>query len=157
MATVHKDAVDRIRKQVERRDHEAPIKSVPVSQEENVIFTTVLLDGFGFELLSDPVNDERVRRVFLNRISKRQLTSTRRWQKKSAAPPKRDSVTLSRKFVHEEAFREVAKREGLRVRAAEDTIWVVDEHKRGPEWWKEALVKEEAEVRKRRRLQRMAA
>lgn len=140
------DEVDHLRKQAARRNH--PIKSVPIAEDRNAVFSTHSFEG------SHVPDDEEVRRLFLStRISRRRLTDTGKWARKSRAEqprPENRCTTLSKTFVGRQAFLNIAKRLKATVIERQDTIFFRDEWGYGPEKFKEMLVQEENRVRKAR-------
>lgn len=139
--------VDRLRKQAARVGQ--PIESVPVAKDWNVLFSPHRFEN-AYELSS-----EDVRRVFLiDRISKRQHTRNGRWEDKKKAQKPASGETISRGFIGSEAFANVATTHGLKVFQSGTGRYFDDPLERGSDYWKPLFVKEEHELRRKRRLAR---
>lgn len=150
--------VDHLRKQAHRRD--CPTYSVPVSEEENVVFSTYQFPSAitvqrAFKA-AESADEEFVRRVFLEeRVSRRHTTSTGKWERKRLVAKPR-GVTLSRDFIGRQAFLNVADRHSKLVsgRFSEEGAFFHDNEELGAEYWKRLLMSEEHRLRKESRRQR---
>lgn len=139
--------VDHLRKWASRR--EAPIKSCPVSDDENVVFSPVELEG------SHVATPEEIRRILIEeRVSRRHLKGSGRWAGRKTDERRIETkmTTISRGNVSADAFRNVAKALNKKVLPLLRGQSFRDTENHGPAFYKQLLYAEEARL-KRKRLQ----